>query len=562
MFSYLRDKYRAARVGARYQRLVQEKLLALAEQSGPEWVGEEPDAADWTLVGPGWATISEQDRVDARQKARELAAKNPHARNVLRLMEVYVVGPGLAVQAVAAGAEGRGRRTEGREGSGRVSESASQRVGEEGSGQWAAGSRQEGAGNGRQAAGSEESSETARGQGGEVLSEVTAGQASSGTPSAVNSRVSILSDQPLTLDAQPSTLKRLAVEAGRLWEDFVRGNRRHWSYREHARRTWRDGECFVRKFRQATWPPEVRFLDPEAIGEPHGAEGTKGIVTDPRDAERPVAYLYIDPASGRLREEIAAEEILHTKIGADSNQKRGVTIFLPVADALKRFEGWMETELIARKLQASIVLWRKVKGSPTAVAGLADAAQSGSTTYREGALRREKIRPGTILTTSAGTELQFLHPETNIGEAVPLGRLILLCIAAGQGLPEFMLTSDASNANYASTMVAEAPAVKMFQAEQQFFIAEFDDLWRWVMGEAVRLGLLPVDFFRLMRAHWTAPDLVSRNRPKERLADVRLVGAGILSRQEVARREGVDPEVMAGELGAGEVRPGGIELDL
>jgi hypothetical protein len=164
-------------------------------------------------------------------------------------------------------------------------------------------------------------------------------------------------------------------------------------------------------------------------------------------------------------------------------------------------------------------------------------------------MRREKIRPGTILTTSTGTELEFLQPNTNISDAVSLGRLILLCIAAGEGLPEFMLTSDASNANFASTMVAEAPAVKLFQAEQQLFTAEFDDLWRWVMSEAVRLGLLPSDFFRLVRSHWTAPDLVSRDRPKERLADVALVRQGILSPQEVARRDGVDPEVMRGEMG-------------
>ena len=33
-------------------------------------------------------------------------------------------------------------------------------------------------------------------------------------------------------------------------------------------------------------------------------------------------------------------------------------------------------------------------------------------------------------------------------------------------MPEFMFTSDASNANYASTLVAEGPAVKMFERLQ------------------------------------------------------------------------------------------------
>ena len=98
-------------------------------------------------------------------------------------------------------------------------------------------------------------------------------------------------------------------------------------------------------------------------------------------------------------------------------------------------------------------------------------------------------------------------------------------------------------------MVAEAPAVKMFQAEQQFFIGEFDELWQWAMREAVQMGQLPGDFFDVMHSHWSAPDLVSRNRAKERMADVALVKQGILSRQEVARREGVDPEMMRSEVG-------------
>jgi len=458
MISYLWNRYQAARLSARYRRLVQERLLALAEGTGPQAVAEDPDAADWTLVGAGTNPLSEQDRVDARAKARQLVAGNPHAKNALRLMEVYVVGPGLKVATV--------RRAE------------------------------------------------------------AGGKAS----------------------------HRTALRANALWSEFLAHNRRHWSYREFARRTWRDGEAFVRKFPSPVWPPTVRFIDAEMIGDPPHLTGNKGVLTDPDDVETPIAYLQIDPASGNLLDEVPADEILHTKVGVDSNQKRGVTIFLPVLDVLKRFEGWLETELIARKLQASIVLWRKVHGSPLHAAALGEGARTATTVTSQGTVGREKIRSGTILTTPAGTELEFLHPNTNFGDAVPLGRLILLCIAAGQGLPEFMLTADASNANFASTMVAEAPAVKLFRAEQQFFIGEFDTLWRWVMGEAIRMRLLPRRFFEEYESTWTAPDVVTRDRAKERGADLGLLRAGVLSRHEVARRDGVDPDVMDSER-AGEAAP-------
>ena len=100
-------------------------------------------------------------------------------------------------------------------------------------------------------------------------------------------------------------------------------------------------------------------------------------------------------------------------------------------------------------------------------------------------------------------------------------------------------------------MVAEGPAVKLFQSEQQFFAAEFTRLWRWIMSEAVSQGRLPGEFFDHVEPQFSFPQLINRDRPRERMADVRLVESEILSRAEVARRDGVDPEIMRTEI-AGE----------
>jgi capsid protein len=235
--------------------------------------------------------------------------------------------------------------------------------------------------------------------------------------------------------------------------------------------------------------------------------------------------------------------MLHTRVGVDTNQKRGVTVLAPIVGTLDCYQKWIETELHARKLQASIVLWRKVQGSPQQAFATADSQGMPNSAGQ----RSERFKPGTILTTNQATEIKFLQPETNFGDAVPLGRMLLLGVAAGVGLPEFMLTSDASNANYASTMVAEGPAVKLFQSEQQFFAREFTRLWRWVMEIAIELGYLPENFFDRIEPTWTFPQLVTRDRPRERSADAQLVELGILSKAEVARRDGVEPERMRAE---------------
>ena len=56
-----------------------------------------------------------------------------------------------------------------------------------------------------------------------------------------------------------SAVEDIIEVATRLWSEFLLINRIHYTFQEHARRTWRDGECFLRKFSQRSWPPEIRF---------------------------------------------------------------------------------------------------------------------------------------------------------------------------------------------------------------------------------------------------------------------------------------------------------------
>jgi hypothetical protein len=488
MLTYLRDVLTSARLRARYRRLVNEQLLSLAESTSSQPLSEAPSR--WSLLGQHMP-LTDTARTDLRNQVRQLVTDNPHAKNLLRLLEIYVVGPGLKLTHSATAACNVALQPPSPPRGGR-----------------------------------------GQGEGGVQTAFIASSPPASSHPFA-----------PLQAPSHPDPF----ATADALWQSFLTHNHRHYSFREHARRAWRDGESFLRLFPSPTWPPTLRFLDPEHIGPTADQPDSQGILTDPLDVESPHTYFRINPQSGDLLERLPAEHILHTRLGVDSNQKRGLSLFAPILDTLAHFDRWLDTELTARRLQASIVLWRKVQGSPAQATAFAEALQSNTPSHAS-APSRERVRPGTILTTSHGTDLQYLQPDTNFGDAVPLGRLLLLSVAAGGGVPEFMLTSDASNANFASTMVAEGPAVKLFQAEQQFFAGEFRLLWRWVMSEAIRLGYLSPDFFDQVQPDFTFPQLVNRDRTRERLADARLIEAGVLSRAEVARRDGVDPIVMRTEL--------------
>ncbi len=75
-----------------------------------------------------------------------------------------------------------------------------------------------------------------------------------------------------------------------------------------------------------------------------------------------------------------------------------------------------------------------------------------------------RYAPGTILDAMAGTEYDFPAAGIDAGRYVAVLQAELRAIASRLVMPEFMLTSDASNANYSSTMVAEGPAVQDVRA--------------------------------------------------------------------------------------------------
>ena len=346
--------------------------------------------------------------------------------------------------------------------------------------------------------------------------------------------------------AQPLPSDQRRRRAQTLWQTFLHvnewehGQRKDW---EWCWRTWRDGESFLQLFRQPVWPPRVHFVDPEWIApDPQTGLPSAGIATAPGQVEVPTYYQIVHP---ELTEQVEAERMLHVKIGVDGNVKRGLTILQPVIESLKRFQGWLDVELIQRKVASSIVLVRKHQANtPGGLARFADAASTIG--GGEEAPRKLTLQPGTII-DAQGFDLQFLSPNTHFDDASLLGRMILLSIAAGTGLPEFMLSADASNANYASTLIAEGPAVRHFAAWQSFFIGQWRKLFAMVMHEAVRLGLLDQADLAQLHLQITPPTLAVRQRLQDAQADAIYFDRGVVSWQELARRDQADPDQMRRE---------------
>jgi hypothetical protein len=107
-------------------------------------------------------------------------------------------------------------------------------------------------------------------------------------------------------------------------------------------------------------------------------------------------------------------------------------------------------------------------------------------------------------------------------------------------MTEFMFTSDASNANYASTLVSEGPAVKMFERLQASMIEQDRAvMWR-VIENAVAAGKLPQNVGEFIQIQITPPSVHVRDQLQQAQVDRIAFNHGVLSPQTWSQHLGLD----------------------
>lgn len=356
-------------------------------------------------------------------------------------------------------------------------------------------------------------------------------------------RISYLVGSGHTYRAATKKGRAAAPELARAVQDvvdeFVVEARWHARQQEIVRRLDRDGEAFLRFFDHGG-QTRVRFVEPGQIATPvadaaNPAAGG-GILSEPDDVETALAYA----VDGRW---IDAGEIQHRKANVDANVKRGLPLFYPVRKNLRRAERLLRNMSAVAEIQSAIALIRKHHGGTKSgvqqfVAAAADATVASPATGQTTHFRR--FAPGTILDAHGSVDYDFPAAGLDAGSYVAVLQAELRAIASRLVMPEFMLTSDASNANYASTMVAEGPAMRMFARLQAELVC--DDLavmWRVVKG-AVAAGRLPAAALVEVELQAGPPTLATREPLAEAQAARIELEAGVLSPQTWSQRRGLD----------------------
>jgi hypothetical protein len=326
---------------------------------------------------------------------------------------------------------------------------------------------------------------------------------------------------------------------------FLAENRWQQRQQEIVRRRDRDGEVFLRFHVSPLGSLQVRFIEPGAVFTPpqHAEQpGARlGIVTQRDDVEDVQGY-YVE---GHW---IAASEIQHRKAHVDANVLRGMPLFYPVRKNLRRAEKLLRNMSAVAEIQSAIALIRKHRqatrgGLESLVANTADystTAGSSTTGTRPAYVRR--YAPGTILDAPGTVDYEFPAAQLNASAYVAILQAELRAIASRLVMPEFMLTSDASNANYSSTLVAEGPAMRMFARLQAEQVAADQEVLTRALQTAIAAGRLPHDLLAWCDVQAAPPSLIMRDQLHEARRRSIEHRSGILSPQTWSQQLGLDYE--------------------
>lgn len=332
----------------------------------------------------------------------------------------------------------------------------------------------------------------------------------------------------------------IALAVQRVLEEFLVENRWQLRQQEIVRRLDRDGEAFLRFFVDGRGTTRVRFIEPDQVCTPPALAGDRsasfGIRTDADDVESIVGY-YVDG------EFVGAGDVQHRRANVDCNVKRGLPLYAPVRKNLRRAEKLLRNMSVVAEIQSAIALIRKHRGTSRAgvehfVSTNADVAESSAVTGRT--RHFSQYGPGTILDAPAGLEYDFPTRGIDASSFVTVLQAELRAIAARLVMPEFMFTSDASNANYASTMVSEGPALKMFERLQASMIEQDRDVMRRVVDNAIRAGRLPRECREQVEIQIIPPSLLVRDQLRQAQVDRIAYEKGVLSPQTWSQHLGLD----------------------
>ncbi len=282
-----------------------------------------------------------------------------------------------------------------------------------------------------------------------------------------------------------------------------------------------------------------------------------GVLTRQDDCSKPLAYFFAHDSGGRDWDIASAADVVHIKRNVPRKAKRGVgDMITGVGDLAK--EAKLATNMVTGAALQAAIAWIEelapgtTQGQAEAI-GKTDVLSRTPTNIGNGGgwrpVTAQRYGAGSIIRPSAGRKYQPgpMGAERN-GNFELAAKYILRRCGIRWSMPEYMISGDASNGNYASLLVAESPFVKARKADQQFYGAAIRQLiWKaidqaWRHGVLDAIGFSIVEMRQLLEVAVNFPEVATRDQKAlaERLAIEK--AQGWVSDQTAMTELGRDPD--------------------
>lgn len=314
-----------------------------------------------------------------------------------------------------------------------------------------------------------------------------------------------------------------------------------------------NGECFAQLVPTANGL-RVRLLDADMLplSETRVLDGARQIVQAVELAEdgRRLAYWVYrqrpDLATTTLLStdlvRVPAESMAHLFVPLAPGQLRGISWLAPVLLRLHEVDLFEDAQLVRQKVAALFAGF---------VVDLNGTGAGFDGTAKTPGVLTTGMEPGTLKVLPPGTDVKFSEPA-QIGDAVQFLKLQLQSIAAGIGVPAYLLDGDLAQANYSSLRAALVEFRARLEALQHNVIAYqlLRPIWRaWVLGE-VLAGRITGDLDELLAVEWITPAQPWVDPEKDANAAAVQLANGFTSRRRIVASLGWDIEQLDAEIAA------------
>lgn len=319
---------------------------------------------------------------------------------------------------------------------------------------------------------------------------------------------------------------------------------------EAAVRLWVDGDTTFRLYNLGDGQSAVRFVDATQIMDPPGAQTDEGWSLGIKHRVEPfvdmetVEAIHVRGLTENDDEIVSGEDIVRLlPRGESAVVKRGTPLLsFGLLEALNRaLKLQANASKSAAWRAATAEIWKHTTGTQANITSLAQAL-GGSTTDPDGRARTfERIVAPAVRRGSSGMEPVT---PTSVGytDYLSVGQGDLRQAGVTTGTPEFMISGDASNNNFASIKESGTPFVVASAVTQNHFKAAFLLVIRKAMRIAVAAGVLPREALKLVEIQAEASKDDTRTPLERAQEDQILLGTKIKSRKTAQLERNLDPD--------------------